>query len=74
MTDHHYIGKEITRPEGGDKAAGKAHYIHDLTRPGMLYGKIKFSEHPHARITHIDTSRAERLAGVKAVITYRVPP
>ena len=35
----------------------------------MLYGKIKFSEHAHARIKHIDTSRAERLPGVRAVIT-----
>ncbi len=74
MTDYRYIGKESPRPEGADKAAGKAHYIHDMLRPGMLYGKIKFSDHPHARILHIDTSRAERLAGVKAVITaYNTP-
>jgi xanthine dehydrogenase molybdenum-binding subunit len=74
MKDYRYIGKETKRPEGGDKAAGKAHYIHDLTRPGILYGKIKFSEHPHARIKHIDTSRAEKLPGVKAVITaYNTP-
>lgn len=74
MKDFHYIGKDTPRPEGADKAAGKAHYIHDMIRPGMLYGKIKFSDHPHARILHIDTSRAERLAGVKAVITaYNTP-
>ena len=35
----------------------------------MLYGKIKFSEYAHARIRHIDTSRAERLPGVRAIIT-----
>lgn len=69
MRGFRYIGKESARPDGPDKAAGKALYIHDLERPGMLHGKIKFSEHAHARIEHIDTSRAERLPGVKAVIT-----
>ena len=49
-------------------------YIHDITLPGMLYGKIKFSDHAHARIKHIDTSRAEKLPGVRAVITgYNTP-
>jgi CO/xanthine dehydrogenase Mo-binding subunit len=49
-------------------------YIHDMTRPGMLYGKIKFSDHAHAKIKHIDTSRAEKLPGVRAVITgYNTP-
>ncbi|MHC4811707.1 MAG: hypothetical protein ACYTFN_01335 [Planctomycetota bacterium] len=59
----HYIGRSGARPEGPDKVAGKALYIHDLTRPGMLYGKIKFSAHAHARIKHIDTQKAERLPG-----------
>jgi len=69
-----YIGKETPRPDGPDKAAGKAHYIHDLSRPGMLYGKIKFSDHAHARIKHIDTSKAEKLPGVRAVITAHNTP
>jgi xanthine dehydrogenase molybdenum-binding subunit len=74
MTDFRHIGKETERPEGPDKAAGRAHYIHDLVRPGMLFGKIKFSEHPHARIKQIDISKAERLPGVEAVITaYNTP-
>jgi CO/xanthine dehydrogenase Mo-binding subunit len=69
-----HIGRETPRPEGPDKAAGKAHYIHDLSRPGMLFGKIKFSGHAHARIRRIDTSRAEKLPGVRAVITaYNTP-
>jgi CO/xanthine dehydrogenase Mo-binding subunit len=72
--DFRFLGKDIPRPEGPDKAAGKALYIHDLQRPGMLYGKVKFSDHAHARILHIDTSRAEKLPGVKAVITaYNTP-
>jgi len=70
----HYIGKEVSRPEGPDKASGKALYIHDLQRPGMLFGKIKFSDHAHARILDIDTSRAEKLPGVRAVITASNTP
>jgi CO/xanthine dehydrogenase Mo-binding subunit len=74
MSEHSYIGKAAPRPEGPDKAAGRALYIHDLVRPGMLFGKVKFSAHPHARIKHIDTSRAQRLRGVRAVITgYDTP-
>ena len=69
-----YIGKTSTRPDAGDKASGRAAYIHDLSRPGMLIGKVKFSEHAHARIVKIDTSRAERLPGVRAVITAANTP
>ncbi|MFQ5507181.1 MAG: xanthine dehydrogenase family protein molybdopterin-binding subunit, partial [Planctomycetota bacterium] len=69
MSELRHIGKDSPRPEAGDKAAGRAHYIHDLSRPGMLFGKIKFSEHAHARILNIDTSRAEKLPGVRAVLT-----
>jgi len=69
MTEYSYIGTEVPRPDAPDKTAGKALYIHDLVRPGMLYGKIKFSEYAHARIKHIDTSTAESLPGVPAVIT-----
>ncbi|MGD8386916.1 MAG: xanthine dehydrogenase family protein molybdopterin-binding subunit [Desulfobacteraceae bacterium] len=64
-----FIGTEYPRPDAPDKAAGKAVYIHDLVRPGMLYGKIKYSEYAHARIKNIDTSKAERLPGVRAVLT-----
>ena len=75
MNQLNYIGTEAPRPDAPDKAAGKAMYIHDMKRPGMLYGKIKFSDHAHARIKHIDTSRAEKLPGVRAVITgYDTPP
>ena len=40
-----------------------------MTMPGMLWGKVLRSPHPHARIKSIDTSKAEALPGVKAVIT-----
>ena len=74
MADFTHIGKEVSRPDAPDKAAGRAHYIHDLERPGMLFGKVKFSDHAHARIKNIDTSRAERLPGVRAVITAQNTP
>jgi xanthine dehydrogenase molybdenum-binding subunit len=64
-----FVGQDVPRPDGADKAAGRAEYIHDVVRPGMLHGKIKFSEHAHARIVAVDTSRAERLPGVRAVVT-----
>jgi len=69
-----WVGTNRPRPDTADKAAGRAVYIHDLSRPGMLYGKIKFSEHAHARIKSIDTSKAEKLPGVRAVLTgYNTP-
>ncbi|MFC2155597.1 xanthine dehydrogenase family protein molybdopterin-binding subunit [Acidobacteriota bacterium] len=74
MTDFRYLGKDYSRPDGPDKAAGKACYITDLERPGMLFGKIKFSEYAHARILKIDTSKAEKLPGVRAVITAENTP
>ncbi len=69
MTEHRHIGRSVPRPEGPDKATGRARYIHDLERPGMLHARVLHSAHAHARILNIDTSRAERLPGIKAVIT-----
>ncbi|MCC6751830.1 MAG: xanthine dehydrogenase family protein molybdopterin-binding subunit [Deltaproteobacteria bacterium] len=69
-----HIGQVLARPDAADKASGRAAYIQDLSRPGMLYGKLKFSEHAHARIVRIDTSRAERLPGVRAVLTAENTP
>ncbi len=69
-----YVGESLRRPDTPAKAVGRAQYIHDLARPGMLYGKVRFSEHAHARILNIDTSKAERLPGVRAVITAANTP
>lgn len=74
MSEHRYIGSDAPRPDAPAKASGKAHYIHDLSRPGMLHGAIKYSDHAHARIVRIDTSRAEQLTGVRAVITAADTP
>jgi CO/xanthine dehydrogenase Mo-binding subunit len=74
MNEYRYIGTETSRPDSPNKAAGREAYIHDLVRPGMLYGKIKFSDHAHAKILNIDTSKAEKLPGVRAVITAHNTP
>jgi xanthine dehydrogenase molybdenum-binding subunit len=63
------IGKEIDRIDGLDKALGKARYSGDMKFKGVLHAKILRSPHAHARIVNIDTSNAERLAGVRAVIS-----
>ncbi len=63
------IGKRIPRVDSLSKVTGKVQFSADLKFPRMLVGKIKRSPLPHARIQNIDTSRAERLPGVKAVVT-----
>src|SRR3990172_8777569 len=63
------IGKPTPRIDAAVKVTGRASYAADLILPGMLWGKVLHSPHPHARILHIDTSRAERLSGVRAVVT-----
>lgn len=63
------IGQRVIRPDGVDKVTGRAQYGADVMLPGLLYGKVLRSPHAHARILSIDTSAAEKLPGVKAVIT-----
>lgn len=69
MTDYNFIGKRIPRVDGLAKATGKATYTVDVKLPGMLYGKILRSPYPHARLLKIDTTAAQQLPGVRAVIT-----
>ncbi|MDH5451819.1 MAG: xanthine dehydrogenase family protein molybdopterin-binding subunit [Paracoccaceae bacterium] len=63
------VGTRPARPDGMDKVTGRAMYGADITAPGMLIGRILRSPHAHARIKSIDTSAAEALAGVRAVLT-----
>jgi len=74
MAGHSVVGKSIIRLDALDKVTGKAKYCEDLKLPGMLYGKVLRSPYPHAHITSIDTSRAENISGVRAVITGRDVP
>jgi CO/xanthine dehydrogenase Mo-binding subunit len=66
---YRYVGTRPVRHDGLDKVVGKARYAADLVLPGMLYGHILRSPHAHARIVAIDTSAAEAMPGVRAVIT-----
>ena len=63
------IGQRIKKPDAPDKATGKTRYINDMVLPQMLMAKVLFAGRPHARIVRIDTSAAERLPGVHAVLT-----
>jgi putative selenate reductase molybdopterin-binding subunit len=68
------IGKRVPQVDAVEKATGEARYLPDIKLPGMLYGKILRSPIPHARILHIDTEKAERFKGVRAVLTARDTP
>ena len=64
-----WVGTRPVRPDGVPKVTGAAKFGADYHLPGMLYGMVLRSPHAHARIRSIDTSRAEALPGVKAVMT-----
>src|SRR5918996_2111049 len=64
-----WIGTRPVRPDGVDKVTGRARFGADMSMAGMLVGKVLRSPHPHARIRSIDTSKAQALPGVKAVVT-----
>jgi 4-hydroxybenzoyl-CoA reductase alpha subunit len=74
MSEYSIIGKPTTNVDGVAKVTGEAAYTFDMTLPNMLYGKLLRSPYPHARIVSIDTSEAEKLPGVKAVITGKDTP
>ena len=65
------IGSNPIKHDGWDKVTGAAKFSADIVLPGMLVGKLLRSPHPHAHIKSIDTSAAEKLAGVKAVVTAK---
>jgi CO/xanthine dehydrogenase Mo-binding subunit len=70
-----HIGTRPVRHDGVDKVTGRAAYGADLSMPGMLHGVVVRSPYAHARIVSIDTSEAEAVPGVKAVLTARdIPP
>ncbi|HLB12396.1 MAG TPA: aldehyde oxidase, partial [Dehalococcoidia bacterium] len=67
--DYALVGKRTPKIDGVAKATGSAHFSRDVILPRMLYGRILRSPHAHARILNVDTIRAARLPGVRAVIT-----
>jgi 4-hydroxybenzoyl-CoA reductase subunit alpha len=73
-SDFNIVGRPQRKVDGPAKATGRARYTDDIQLPGMLHGKILRSPHPHARIVGIDTSAAQALDGVHAVVTGKEMP
>src|SRR5687768_7859165 len=74
MTEHKVIGTPRRKVDATAKVTGALRFADDLTLPRMLHCKLLRSRHPHARIVHIDTSRAAAADGVVAVLTGRDLP
>lgn len=74
MAKHSVVGKRVSRIDAIEMVTGKAKYNADVTLPGTLCGKVLRSPHAHARIKRMDTSKAEMLPGVKAVVTAEDVP
>ncbi|MDP8220194.1 MAG: hypothetical protein P9X26_02530 [Candidatus Stygibacter frigidus] len=68
------IGKEVTRIDGEAKVTGKAIYGNDLKLNEMLYAACKYPDIVTGKILSIDTSIAEKMAGVKAIALYKDIP
>lgn len=71
MAEYDVISTGAPRIDAPDKSTGRALYIDDMSLPGMLYGAMLQSPYAHAKIIGIDTSAAEKLPGVKAVVTSK---
>jgi len=69
MPANKWIGQPLPRIDAGEKVRGQAVFAADIKLPGMLVGKLLLSPHAHAEIMAIDTTKAEKLPGVRAVIT-----
>ena len=67
--EYNVVGTRPIRPDGADKVTGRAVYGADFDASGLLHGYILRSPHAHARIRRIDTSSAEALPGVHAIVT-----
>ncbi len=74
MIERSVVGKDTPRIDARLKVTGAAIYTDDMSLPGMLHGAILRSPLPHALIRNIDVSAAERIPGVKAVITGKDVP
>ena len=69
------VGQAVDRVDAREKVSGEAMYGADVSFEGsLLYGKTLRSPHPHAEIVRLDTSKAEALSGVRAIITFRDVP
>jgi len=71
---YRFIGKATPRKDGTKIVTGSARFLNDIVLQNMLYGKVLRSPHPHALIKKVDKSRAEKLRGVEAVLTWEDVP
>ncbi len=74
MTEYSNIGKRDVRVDAVKKVTGSCQYCDDLHLPGVLYGRVKRSPHPHAKLLRIDTREAEKVYGVRAIVTAKDVP
>lgn len=69
MAEVKTVGTSVPRGEGGGKVSGQTVYAADVKLPGLLWAKLLRSPHPHARIRRVNISQAEKVTGVRAIIT-----
>ncbi|HEC21542.1 MAG TPA: xanthine dehydrogenase family protein molybdopterin-binding subunit [Chloroflexi bacterium] len=74
MNQTRYVGRSLPRLDAAAKVTGEALFPGDLSMPDMAHMKVLFAHRPHARILRIDTSQAEALPGVLAVLTAKDVP
>jgi len=67
------IGTRVPRVDAYERVSGSAVYPHDVSLPDMLHGAILRCPHAHAKVLRIDTSKAEKMPGVRAVLTGNSP-
>ena len=72
--EYKVVGTRPVRPDGVDKVTGRAQYGADIQLAGLLHARVLRSPHAHARINAIDTTQAEALPGVRAVVTAQDLP
>ena len=71
---YHVIGKPRPRHDAWAKVSGQTVYAGDHKVPGMLYAQVLRSEYAAAKLLSIDTSEAEKMKGVAAVMTAKDVP
>lgn len=75
MTEaYRFIGKTIPRKDASEIVTGTSRFLDDIVLQNMLYGKVLRSPHAHAFIRNVDKSKAEKMPGVRAVLTWQDTP
>ncbi len=67
------VGRPLPRVDGYERVSGTAQYPSDIVLPGMLYAAILRCPHPHAKVLSVDASKAEKMEGVRAVLSGSTP-